>query len=306
MACALVTSMSLISVAVAAAVSPVVGTAGGTPVTVEDLRRHGAASGDLRSVQRAVSEMREEVALAAEARSLLGAAAAQMTNPEAAQALIGHLFGPAICDRIPTPARKEHYAATRWRFMAPPAWYVEDLQLLCCEHARDCKRPEVRDCIASRAPEIADLWGRLENRPVQDGALKAEVERIRGLRRQAALHEYVFYHSPDSTAPIDGRLQTVDAPIAQAVSSTKPGSWIGPIATRFGHHILRLKQQRPEIHLPYEDPRTQALLITELCPAFLTDQRRRYTHELIRVQAWQPNPTTLHEAFHLEVEPAPP
>ena len=121
--------------------------------------------------------------------------------------------------------------------------------------------------------------------------------RIRGEGRQAARSEYTFYHAPESLEPIDGRLQTVDKPIAEAVAEAKPGAWIGPVSTRFGHHMLRLKRRRPAIQLPYDDPRTQALLVTELCPAFLLDQRGRYVQELVRVQAWRPDEEALRSAF---------
>ena len=120
---------------------------------------------------------------------------------------------------------------------------------------------------------------------------------IRGQGRQAARSEYIFYHAPGSPAPVDGRLQTVDAPIAKAVAEAQPGAWIGPITTRFGHHLLRLKRRRPAIDLPFEDPRTQALLVTELCPAFLLDQRARYVQELVRVQGWRPDDRALRAAF---------
>ncbi|MBD90050.1 MAG: hypothetical protein CL940_06920 [Deltaproteobacteria bacterium] len=302
---ALITVWTLLGLTTTAPPAKVVGTSGGAPITAQDLERHGAKAGDTQSVERAVYAMRGELALASEAKSLLGPRAAKMSSERAARTLIEHLFGPAICDRLPTPARKERYASTRWRFVAPPAWHVEDLQLLCCEDARDCRRPEVSKCIETRAPEAQAIGLHLKGQPVQEGTLEAQMLAIREQGRQAARNEYIFYHDVGSQAPSDGRLQTVDAPIAEAVAEAKPGAWIGPVTTRFGHHVLRLKRRRPAIDLPYEDPRTQALLVTELCPAFLLDQRARYVQELVRVQAWRPDNEALHAAFGSAAGPRP-
>jgi hypothetical protein len=290
--------MSLTSSAIGSTPQGVVGHAGGSPVTVEDLRRHGAERGDAESLQASIYQMRGELALAGEAGAMLGASGRAVPPPEAARALLTHLFGPATCSRLPERVMREHYAATRWRFVAPPAWFVEDLQLLCCEDARDCQRPEVSECVALRAPEAAALEGALKSKPVEDGVLEQEMQRIRTQGRQAAHSEYVFYYDPDrSREPMDGRLQTVDAPIAEAVSGAKRSTWIGPLASRFGYHTLRLKRRRPGVNLPFESAQAQALLRTELCPAFMVDQRARYTHELIRTLAWSPIMDALDAAF---------
>lgn len=297
--------VSLISLQPPPTPGPVAGLSGGQPVSIDDLRRHGAVRGDQPSVARAILAARSELALAIEARSMLGAAVANVPRAEAAQALIHHLFHPRVCAKIPAPAKREHYAATRWRFLAPPAWHVEDLQLLCCEDARDCKRPEAAQCVTERTAEVAQLFERIRPRPVEEGVLEAEMQWTREAGRQAARSEYIFYHDPNESGPVDGRLQTVDAPIAQAVSSSGPQEWIGPVSTRFGHHILRLKRRRPPIQLSYESPQAQAILTTELCPAFLLDQRSRYVHELLRVQAWRPDPAQLEATFGAQETGAP-
>lgn len=296
--CALLTFMSLAGSAMASQPPGVVGHAGGTAVTADDLRRHGARASDSDSVHTAIYRVRGELALAGEAKAILGSRAMTMAPPEAATALLTHLYGPGSCRRIPDRVMGEHYAATRWRFVAPPAWSVEDLQLLCCENARDCERPEVVECLARRAPEASVLAAVLKDKPVERGILESAMQRIRSEGRQAARSEYLFYYDPArSEAPIDGRLQTVDAPIAEAVSRAKTGSWIGPLSSRFGYHTLRLQGRRPGVNLSFESEATQALLRTELCPAFMVDQRTRYTHELLRAQGWRPVPEALSEAF---------
>lgn len=290
--------MSLAGSAMAVSPQLVVGHAAGAPVTVEDLQRHGAEYGDMDRLHAAIYHMRVELALADEARVMLGSRVSGTPRAEAATALLNHLFGPATCGRLPDRVMRERYVATRWRFVAPPAWSVEDLQLLCCEDARDCKRPEVTECVARRAPEAAALELALTSKPVEDGVLEQEMDRIRAQGRQAARSEYLFYYDPDHPeVSIDGRLQTVDDPIAKAVSGAKESTWIGPLSSRFGYHTLRLKRRRPGLNLPYDSPEVKALLITELCPAFMVDQRARYTLELIRTQAWSPVHEALEAAF---------
>jgi hypothetical protein len=278
----------------------VVAQAGGVPVTAEDLARHGAQAGDVKSIGVALRAARLEVAVAGEAETLLGDRVVGASRAQSARALLTHLHGPASCSRIPERLLDEHYRSTRWRFIAPPAWRVEDLQLLCCENPRDCLRPEVAECVARRASEAARVRTRLSDHEVGSSDLAAEVARLRAEGAQAARSEYIFYYDPQAPdAPVDGRLQTVDDPIARAVGAGSPTAWIGPIATRFGHHILRVLSRRAAISLSREDPRTDALLRTELCPPFLVEQRERYGSELARNQAWKPFPENLTRAFDL-------
>ena len=90
-----------------------------------------------------------------------------------------------------------------------------------------------------------------------------------------------------------------------AVSGAKALTWIGPVSSRFGYHTLRLKRRRPGVNLPFQSDPAQALLRTELCPAFMVDQRARYTHELIRAQAWSPISEALNAAFGESSESRP-
>ena len=138
----------------------VVAHAGGTPITDGDLMRLGAQRGDAVSVRVAIAEARLEAALAHEASTLLGAQVHGLSRRSAAHALLNHIHGPQTCSRIPARLLQEHYAETRWRFVAPPAWSVEDLQLLCCDSPKDCLRPEVAQCVENRGPEARALADR--------------------------------------------------------------------------------------------------------------------------------------------------
>jgi hypothetical protein len=270
-------------------------------VTAGDLVRHGALIGNAKSVGEALRAARIEVAVAGEAKTLLGDRVEGATRAASAKALLAHLYGPASCSHMPGRVLDEHYRTTRWRFVAPPAWRVEDLQLLCCENPRDCARTEVTQCVERRAAEAVLVRERLEDDGALAGVLDREVARIRADGAQAARSEYIFYYEPDDPGRrVDGRLQTVDAPIAEAVGRGTASPWIGPITTRFGHHILRVLSRRDPISLGRADPRTEALLRTELCPAFLVEQRERYGSELARTQSWILNPENLARAFELE------
>ncbi len=94
---------------------------------------------------------------------------------------------------------------------------------------------------------------------------------------------YRFYFDPEHPeAPMDGRLQEVDRPVAAAVSAAPPGVVVGPVRSRFGYHFIWVRERLPAIDLSWEDPRTQALLIAELCAPWLVAQKQRYLEDLGR------------------------
>lgn len=258
---------------------PVVAEVGAITVGACDVRRHLARYGDLDTAVRAALV---EAALAVDARAHLGAEAATLTTAEAARRVSARVFDPAQrCETLPETTRLQRYADTRWRFVAPPAWVVDDLQVLCCESPRACEDPDVAACLGATRAFAEELRDRLPDRAgVED--LTTTFDQALAETQRLALRRYVFYFDPERPdAPIDPRLQEVDREIAEAVSALAPGDVSGVVTTRFGHHTLRLHRARPAIDLRWEDPRTQAILWVELCPAHLEAQRDLYASDLL-------------------------
>jgi hypothetical protein len=258
----------------------VVAEVAGARITVSEvLRRRRAATPEAHRA--ALAEALKVRLLALEAPTVLGPQAAGLSPDEAAAAVLAALFDPGRrCLALPEPLLRQRYAETRWRFVAPPAWTVDDLQLLCCRDPRRCGSPQVAACLAANRPRIEALRAGLPDR-LTDLALRAHVDALAGRPPDLFLKRYTFYFDPDHPeAPVDRRLQTVDRVVAEAVAATPPGAVAPLVESRFGHHILRVHARRPGIALPYADPRTQALLRTEACPFFLVAQRDQYLADL--------------------------
>lgn len=266
---------------------PVVARVAGEPVTAAEVRRYlqrqpGPTPTDRASVAAALGRAIAARALAVEATLLLGARVAGLDAEAASQLLLTHLFDPGRrCARIPEPARRRAYAETRWRFVAPPAWRVQDIQLLCCRDRRRCGSPEVVACLDETRQLAVSLRATLPDRLGGEAYEAAYVELARDVPG-LAFKEYAFFHDPERPGePMDWRLQDVDAPIAEATPLLAPGEISPPIVTRFGHHILRLVERRERIALRFDDERVQAVLRTELCPGWLLELRQRYARDLL-------------------------
>lgn len=258
---------------------PVLAEVGTVAVGACDVRRHLVGSGGLDAAIRAALI---EAALALEARAVLGDEAAGLSTPEAARRVSARLFDPAQrCATIPETRRLRRYTDTRWRFVAPPAWVVDDLQVLCCDSPRACEDPDVTACITATRALAEELRERLPDR-VDAETLTTAFDQALADSPRLALRRYAFYFDPDRPdAPIDPKLQEVDREIAEAASALSPGDVSAVVTSRFGHHVLRLHGARPAIDLRWDDPRTQALLWVELCPTQLESQRDLLASDLL-------------------------
>ncbi len=301
--------MTLLSLATALALTllgapppapdPALGHVSGLPVTAGDLR---AALGDApptrASLAAALDQVIAERLLAAEAHAQLGERARQLPLSEAARLFAARVFDPAQrCGHIPEPLRRQHYAETVWRFVAPPAYRVQDLQLLCCKDPRRCDTPEVGACLDATEAGARALRGELPA-TADLPALQQAFERLRERHAELYLKTYTFYYDAERPeAPVHARLQTVDAPIARAGAALAPGELSPVVRTRFGHHVLRLDAVRPGVALPFDDPRTQALLRTELCPAYLLTLRQQVVADLRANAAIDLDKDALRAAF---------
>jgi len=287
-------TLSTVSTSAVAASDPVVATVVRGEVKASDLRRLMRAQTP-EALKRALVEAIDEHLLASQAATVLGrdVSLGSLSRAQRAARVSTALFSPQqLCKRIPMPMRRQHYDETRWRFVAPPAWTVEDTQLLCCKSPTECRTDAAAACVKRRAKEARKL-----RKAVAAGMKPAELE---AQFPDLYIKRYTFYFDPRSTAKkkVDWRLQEVDRTIAVPVSRLKPGQLTSkPVASRFGYHVLRLVSQRPAISAPFDDPKTQALLRTELCPVLLIQQRQRTLQDLRRQTPFSIRDEALKKAF---------
>lgn len=261
---------------------PVIAEVGVLAVRASDVRRH-LAGDDPDALASALREAIVEAALAGEARAELGDEARGLSRADAAERLVALRFDPRDrCGRLPEPELRRRYEATRWRFVAPPAFVVDDLQLLCCTSPRACQDPDVAACLRDTTPAARRLRERLPD-ALDAAAFAAAFDQAAPDAPRLGFKRYTFYFDPARPdAPVDPALQQVDRPIADAAAALpSPGALSPVVATRFGHHILRLVATRPALDLGWDDPRTRALLATELCPERLAAERDRFVADLL-------------------------
>ena len=253
---------------------PTVAVVAGEVIRLSEVRTLSHAEG--LQLSQALHTIIDEALLAAQAAFIVpGATKLPRDRATRARAVEAAMLNPAVlCSKIPHAMRRQWYDETRWRFVAPPAWTVEDTQLICCQSPRKCREPAAAECLKRRREEARRLPA-----AIHEGLSQAQLE---ARFSDVYVKRYTFYYDPSQPdAKMDWRLQKVDRPIAEAVSTLSPGQRTkGAISTRFGYHALRLLQARPGIQAPFEDPRTQALLRTELCPTLLVQQRKQLLKDL--------------------------
>ncbi|MGM0576818.1 MAG: foldase protein PrsA [Myxococcota bacterium] len=284
---------------------PVVADVAGHPMTAEEVRARIDGPADADAIRAAVLERATEHLQAQEARRMLGEAVEGLPEAEAAERLRRHLFPPGrVCRTVPERLRRHLYRETRWRFVAPPAWTVDDVQLLCCRDRRRCGDPETVACLDAQR----DLARRIRTALPDEasaGAFAGTFEELSRDNPRLAFRRYTFYYDPEEPdGDVDRRLQEVDAPVAEAVARLEPGGVAGPVTTRFGHHVLRLHARRDGVDLGWDDPRTQAVLRTELCPELLLTLHRRYARDLAREASVELRFDGIERAFGAQVAAA--
>lgn len=291
----------LAHLAVAATVDEPVAEVGGLPVVASRVAQRAGAAADGPALAAALRGIADELLLAREARSLLPEAVTGLGDAEAAALLLRRMLDPAVaCQRIPDSVRRARYEETRWRFVAPPAFEVDDAQLLCCASPTSCRAPEALACIDASAAEALAVRDGL-GRPRDAVGFELAYSLLLSAHPRLTRKRYRFYFDPKHPeAPMDGRLQEVDRPVAVAVGAAAPDVVVGPIQSRFGYHFLWVHERLPGIDLSWEDPRTQALLVAELCAPWLVARKQRYLDDLGRTAPLRVNREAAARAFGSE------
>lgn len=291
----------LCSMALSISADEPVAEVGGLPIPASAVARRAGEHADAAELAAALRAAADTTLLAAEARTLLGGATAALDDVAAAGLLERRMFDPGkICQQIPEGLRRERYEEMRWRFVAPPAFDVEDVQLLCCASPRACATTQARACVDASAAEALAVRDGLGS-PGDAAAFRRAFELLAAAHPRLVRAQYRFYFDPERPeAPMDGRLQEVDRPVATAVGAATPGTVVGPVQSRFGHHLLWVRERLPAVNLTWDDPRTQALLRVELCPLWWSARRQRYVDDLRRNAPLRLLPQAAARAFGAE------
>jgi hypothetical protein len=247
-------------------------------VTITDVQRQLSGPAEDASVREALRRAIDEALLRDEATRHLAPLAA--AAPSASKTLLQTLFSPNdLCRRLPESERRALFDSARWRFQMPTAWRISAIDWTCCSGAA-CEHPDVASCRAEGHAFMSQLRQGLPD-TVTDPEFGALFDAMRPQEPHLRFERYTFFHEPgDATGSAHPRLRRAASPITTAVAGAQAGAILGPIATRQGHALLRLRGSRPSVHYTWDDPRTQAALRTELCPARVAKARRQYLSDL--------------------------
>ena len=276
----------------------------GTEITEAEVRKHLRGSPTDVTVRVALQAAIDDVLLRAEAKRILQPTDAQ--RPDAAARLLSHLFSPDnLCQVIPERMRRDHYTDNLWRLRMPPAWRVSAIHWTCCR-GDGCDAPDAVACLADGRRAMARLRAELPDRTTDQDFGAAYDARAPSTPR-LGFSRYTFFHDPaNPDQRIHRRLRQAPPAVAQAVVDLTPGQLAKVVSTRAGHHILRLREARPGVALAWDDPRTQALLRTELCPRFWLRARQQYVTDLRQQLPLQLDSEALRQAFGVSLTPARP
>ena len=244
---------------------------------VAELKAHLVEPVTQDSLKAAILAARDAILLREEAKVHLSKRDA--SKPDAIDRLWAMLFSPnTLCERIPMPMRRAHYQANLWRFQMPSAWRVSAIDWVCCQ-GRACDHPAAASCREEGAAYMARLRQELPDR-IDDQAFGESFDERRPGQPRLRFKRYTFFY--DADAPPHPRLRQGSDVERKALQHLAVGQLSDPVATRQGHSLLRLSGKQAPRSLAWSDPRTQALLRTELCPTLWRDARHQYLKDLSR------------------------
>ena len=293
-----------IAVFICVLAAPTMSLAAPLTVTAKDVAPHLQGAVDVNSLRSALSRAIDEALLKDEATRHLPANIAQ--SPQGPRTLLNTLFSPnELCKRFPERARRALFESARWRLQMPKAWRVSAINWRCCS-GKACEHPDVAPCRVEGRESMTRLRQELPD-TLSDVDFGAFFDARRPEQARLGFERYTFFHEPKSSArPAHRRLRRAAKPIVEAVTAARPGAVIGPIPTRQGYTLVRLRGTRPGVHLTWDDPRTQALLRTELCPARVAQARRQYLSDLRRQLPIVIDHEGIEAAWGITLTPAPP
>lgn len=233
---------------------------GGVPVPASRFRRalDRAPDRDPRAVLEDLID--QEVAAQAAVREAQGtpsdAADRLVWERALVDALIDDLFMSGFREEdIPPEHLQELFAQPQiWgRFNHQRIFEVQDYQWICCDgRPRNCAAPHVQACFAEGAPAMAAVHEALLAAPPDSEDLPLLVERYQSSAPRLAYQEFLFTFDEERGIQ-RGRVVIDDAVVAQVVK-TPVGQFAPPVRSRFGWHILYVRESIPPESRGLEDP----------------------------------------------------
>lgn len=148
--------------------------------------------------------------------------------------------------------------AIRRRYDRATAYFVTDVQLLCCRGDwRQCeKREEVLACIDQKATEAAKLHAAiLEDPPGSGLELAARIDTMAARFPTTTVGEVTFFYDASKPYAEQKGYDLMVQPFAEAVVQLQPGQFAqAPIRSPFGWHLPRLDKVDPGVRRPWNHP----------------------------------------------------
>jgi len=248
----------------------------GHAIGVLEVKKHLAGALSKESLEFALREAVKEALLREEAHAHLDAEDA--IRSDAPKRLLTQLFSPStLCARIPERLRRQHYDANLWRLQMPKAWRVSAIEWVCCK-GEACRHPAASQCRNEGEIIMTRLSHELPAQ-ISDEDFGAVFDEKRPGEPRLRFRRYTFFY--DEAHPPHPLLRYAPKALSDALVKTPEGELTPPLPTQEGYTILRLRSTQEHPKLTWDDPRTQALLRTELCPFVWQRAMAQYTDDLL-------------------------
>ena len=270
-------------------------------ISVDELRPHLTGEVTRATLVAAVSAAQDRLLLDEEAKTHLSPEDARASD--AAERLLASLFNPReLCTSIRESTRRAHYEANLWRFQMPSAYRVSAIDWVCCS-GKACEHPGALPCRESGRRFMETLKQELPDEIDDEGFGQAFNERRPHTPRLRFRRVTLFY---DKGVAIPRRLRRPSPEESLSLTKLKVGHMGDPIETREGLTLMRLRRKEAPKRLSWDDPRTQAILRTELCPSVWHKAREQYLRDLRRQMPISVDYEAIKAKWGVNLRQAPP
>lgn len=173
-----------------------------------------------------------------------------------------------------------NHPQVRARYDHLAAYDVMDYQWICCNGwPNDCGRPEAQQCFVEGQVAMARVYAEVSARKPEVEDIPLIVQDLQGLAPRLSYQEYQFAY--DTKERVQKGRSLFDDAVVGATVATAVGSFSPPVRSKFGWHVLYVRNYTPEEHRDLSDP----IVVQQIAEYFLPRHQRKAFFELLATLA---------------------